>query len=75
MEFKSKLIELIGKNIRYIRENKLLTQTELSKKIMINKNYISDIERGQRNATIYTLERLAKGLGVEVIDFFNTKIS
>jgi len=55
----------IGGKIQDIREKKGLTQDELGEKTGISGKYISAIERGQKNLTILTLEKVAKGLDVE----------
>jgi transcriptional regulator with XRE-family HTH domain len=55
----------IGNKIQSIRERKGITQDKLEEKTGINAKYISAIERGQKNLTILTLEKIAKGLEVE----------
>ncbi len=65
-----KLLVLLGKRIKALRERKGLTQEELEEKTGVNTKYISAIERGQKNATIKTLEKIAKGLDVELYELF-----
>ncbi len=60
------LLLSIGKRIQSIRERKGLTQEQLEEKTGVNTKYISAIERGQKNVTIKTLEKVAKGLDVEL---------
>lgn len=60
----------LGLRIREFRNNLEISQEELSFRSGINRNYISDIELGRRNPTVITLEKLAKGLDVEIYDFF-----
>jgi len=45
---------------------------DLSQRGMANRTdvYVADIERGHRNPSLWTLERLAAGLGCEVRDLF-----
>lgn len=59
----------LGRRIQAIREKAGLTQEELEEKTGVNTKYISAIERGQKNVTIKTLEKLAKGLNVELYEF------
>lgn len=54
----------IGKSIRKIREEKAITQEQLALDAGLNRAYIGYIERGERNPTIKTLEKIAKVLKV-----------
>ncbi len=60
----------IGKRIKVVREKKEITQEELEVKTGINAKYISAVERGQKNVTIKTLDKIAKGLEVELYQLF-----
>lgn len=59
------LIELGGR-IRAIRLEKNLTQAELAQRCACNRNYISMLERGERNPSYKSLMMIAKGLGVKL---------
>ena len=61
-------LSLIGIKIQSIREKKGITQDQLGEKIGINAKYVSAIERGKKNLTILTLEKIAKGLDVELYE-------
>ena len=39
----------LGMRIRYLRKKLGMSQLDLSLEADVNKNYISDLERGQRN--------------------------
>lgn len=54
----------IGKSIRKIREEKEITQEQLALEAGLNRAYIGYIERGERNPTLKTLEKIAKILKV-----------
>ncbi len=60
----------LGKRIQAIREKAGLTQDQLEEKTGVNTKYISAIERGQKNVTIKTLDKIANGLGVELYELF-----
>lgn len=60
----------LGKRIQALREKMGLTQEQLEEKTGVNTKYISAIERGQKNVTIKTLGKLAKGLNVELYELF-----
>ena len=58
----------LGKRIQAVRERAGLTQEQLEEKTEVNTKYISAIERGQKNVTIKTLEKIAKGLDVDLYE-------
>lgn len=62
------IYEEVGQNIRKIRLEKGWTQELLSFEAEVNKNYISDLERGARNPTLKILEKIANALGVDIVD-------
>ena len=59
------LIQL-GNRIRKIRLEKKLTQAELAERCSCNRNYISMLERGERNPSFKSLVMIARGLNVKV---------
>ena len=59
------LIQL-GNRIRKIRLEKRLTQAELAERCSCNRNYISMLERGERNPSFKSLVMIARGLNVKV---------
>lgn len=60
----------VGKRIREIRIEKKLSQQDLAAKCNFEKSNMSRLEAGRSNATLSTLEIVAKSLGVNVIEFF-----
>ena len=56
----------LGMRIRYLRKEKKMSQLDLALEAEVNKNYISDLERGSRNPSILVLERIAKALDVSL---------
>ncbi len=65
-----KLRLLAAKRIRQIREGKELSQEGLADIAGLHRTYVSSVERGERNVTVDSLERLAEALGVDVRAFF-----
>ena len=63
-------LSILGKRIQSIREKKGLTQEQLEEKTGVNTKYISAVERGQKNVTIKTLEKIATGLDIELYQLF-----
>lgn len=64
--------QLLGERILRIRHELGLSQEELAFRCGMQPSHIGFLERGQRNPTLDTLERIALGLGVSVcqlVDF------
>ena len=62
--------ESLGKRVRFLRKQKGLSQFDLSLEAGVNKNYISDLEKGRRNPTLSVIERIADALGVSLETLF-----
>jgi transcriptional regulator with XRE-family HTH domain len=60
----------VGKRIRNLREGKGISQEVLAEKSSLHRTYIGGVERGLRNPSLRSLQRIAKGLGVGVVDLF-----
>ena len=60
----------LGMRIRYLREQKKMTLEDLSFESNVNKNYLSDLERGNRNPTVKILERIALALEISLETLF-----
>ncbi len=65
-----KLRLLAARRIRQLREGKKLSQEALADIAELHRTYVSSVERGERNVTIDSLERLANALEVDVREFF-----
>lgn len=57
---------LFAKNVRRIRLKKKLTQEQVAEAADLHTNYISSVERGERNISICNIERIAFALGVSM---------
>lgn len=62
---KQELITL-GKIIREKREAQNITQVELASRAGVDRNYIGMVERGERNPSYLSLQKIAQGLGIPV---------
>jgi transcriptional regulator with XRE-family HTH domain len=60
----------VGFNIRKIREEKGLTQTQLGTLAGLHRAYIGQIERGEKNIGLKNLEKIAKALRVNIKELF-----
>ena len=61
----------IGINIKKARKDKRLTQKELSEKVDISRNYISDIECGRYIPSVEKLLLIASVLAIDLNIFKN----
>ncbi len=61
---------LLGLRIREIRKLKKLTQEQLAEKIGIEIPSLSNIENGKNYPNSETIEKIAKGLDVEIFELF-----
>jgi transcriptional regulator with XRE-family HTH domain len=73
MPKKSKLIEILAQNVRYYRHQLGISQEELADICHLHRTYIGSVERGERNATITTVETLAMGLRITVCDLITLR--
>lgn len=68
------LTSAIGKQIRAQRNERGITLEELSFKSGLNAAHLGQIERGLRNPTIETLEKIAEALNVPFYDLICTEV-
>ena len=57
---------LFAANMRRIRRAKKLTQEDVANLAELHTNYISSVERGERNISLRNIVRVALALGVSV---------
>jgi len=53
-----------GRRLRGLRLRQCLTQVELAERLGIDRSYLADIERGNRNVSLVNLEIIAKGFNL-----------
>lgn len=58
--------EQLGKNLKRIREEKGISQGEISRRLDVDKGFVSNIENGKTNPTLATIAKIAKAVGVSV---------
>lgn len=66
------MIENFGKNVARLRKERDMTQTELAKAIGVNKQTISNIEKGEGYPTFNNLEKISQVLKATPIELFGT---
>jgi transcriptional regulator with XRE-family HTH domain len=55
----------IGRNLRTYRQARGLSQEEFAHVLGVHRTYMGGIERGERNLTLQSVERIAAKLGEE----------
>ena len=60
----SELLQLIGKRIREFRKMQHLSQGELAEKCGLHPAYIGQLERGEKNATLASIQSICRGLQI-----------
>jgi transcriptional regulator with XRE-family HTH domain len=55
----------VGRNIRAYREAEGVSQEAFADVLEVHRTYMGGIERGERNLTLRSLERLAEGLRLD----------
>ncbi len=58
-------------SIRVFRERLGISQEAFADRIGMHRAYYGAVERGKKNLTLQTIERIAAGLGVEAAVLFN----
>lgn len=56
----------VGRNIRSYRQKRGLSQEAFAEVLGIHRTYMGGLERGERNLTLRSLERIAEQMSVEV---------
>lgn len=59
------LVNVFAANVRRKRLELKLSQEELAEGAGVHRTYVGMLERGEKNVTIYNIERIALALGVE----------
>ncbi len=55
----------VGGNLRRIRVERGLSQEQFADVLGVHRTYMGGVERGERNLTLKSLERLADHLGID----------
>ena len=64
------IIVQLGIRIRYLRKQKRMSQLDLALESGINRNYLSDLEKGRRNPTVLVLNKIAIALNIDLSNLF-----
>ena len=67
------LRRILAENIRAYRKANRLSQEELAILCGLHRTYVGSVERGERNATLSTLEVFSAALGASVSELLTDK--
>ena len=66
----SDIAKTVGQRIRNYRNQRGLSQEKLAELSACHSTYIGQLERGEKNATLEIVERVAAALGVSLSELF-----
>ena len=66
--------EKFGQKVKTLREEKGISIEHLANISSVDRNYISDIEKGKRNVSIEVMEKIISAFELEFTAFFNDKV-
>ena len=58
----------IAVNVKRVRKERGLSQEELADRAGVHRTYVSQIERGVKNATFVSLDKIAQALGTPLAE-------
>jgi transcriptional regulator with XRE-family HTH domain len=58
----------VGQNLRAYRDARGLSQEALAQILGVHRTYMGGVERGERNLTLKSVERIADRLGVKPLE-------
>lgn len=61
----------LGRSLRALRKTRSLSQEVFADVLGVHRTYMGGLERGERNVTLRTVERLADRLGVDPLDLLS----
>jgi transcriptional regulator with XRE-family HTH domain len=59
-----------GKRVAALRKKQKLSQEALAERCSLFRTYVGAIERGEKSPTLNTIEKIAEGLQVSIIELF-----
>lgn len=68
-----KINALVGKRIAQLRKKKKLSQQKFAYEADIERSYLTHIEKGRKNISLSTLEKITIALDISLQDFFDSK--
>ncbi len=66
----NKILREFGNKVRELRKSQGLSQEKLAEKAGLHYTYIGAVERGEKNLSLQSIEKIAHGLGVDITKLF-----
>ena len=67
---KTSIAKSFGARVKELRKTQGISQEDLAHRCMLDRTYISGIERSIKNPSLNALETIAKGFGITVGELF-----
>lgn len=67
------LQKVVGRNLRRYRQERGYSQEAFAEVMGVHRTYMGGVERGERNLTLQTLERMAEILGLDPLELLRHK--
>ncbi len=61
------ILDKFGKRVKELRGSLNISQEELAERSGLHRTYIGMIERAEKNITLKNIEKIANGLGVDIV--------
>lgn len=66
-----RVLLVFGERLRQLRHDRLMTLEQVAEIADIHSNYLSAVERGKRNVSLFNIWRIASSLGVPANDLMD----
>lgn len=62
------LQDVVARNVRALRRQRSWSQEQLAEATKLHRTYIGAVERAERNVSLHSIAKLARGLGVPAFE-------
>jgi transcriptional regulator with XRE-family HTH domain len=67
------LQRIVGRNLRAYRTARGISQEAFAEVLGVHRTYLGGLERGERNLTLRSVERLAEKLGMPALELLSAR--
>jgi len=68
------LQKTLGRNLRAYRTERGLSQEEFAELLGVHRTYMGGVERGERNLTLRSVERIAQKIDVDPLELLKASV-
>lgn len=65
------ILKQFSVRVKKLRSHRGITQEDLAALSGLSRQYIGDVERGQRNISLLNMEKIAKAFGITISELLN----